>query len=139
MSNSARKSLVVVFAASLLGLSLVVGLLYSGAGSLSAAAPLYVDAANCPSVGSGSTVDPYCTIQSAVDAAVNLDEIRVAGGLYTGTQKVTAVDGKDYTQVVIIDRKSITVTGGYDGMTGRPIPIQDPIRPSSTLSGQGEA
>jgi len=139
VSNSARKSLVVVFAASLLGLSLVVGLLYSGAGSLSAAAPLYVDAANCPSVGSGSAVDPYCTFQSAVDAAVNLDEIRVAGGLYTGTQKVTAVDGKDYTQVVIIDRKSITVTGGYDGYdwAADPDPGSNPTIIDAERSGRG--
>jgi hypothetical protein len=47
----------------------------------------YVDAANCP--GSGTSVDPFCKIQDAINAAAGNatppDEIVVADGIYTGT------------------------------------------------------
>jgi hypothetical protein len=48
----------------------------------------YVDAASpCP--GSGTAADPFCTIQSAINAAAAAatppDEIRVADGIYAGT------------------------------------------------------
>lgn len=115
VSASSIKPLIVLFLATLFGLSLFVGLLFAGAGALSADATLYVDDDSCPNVGTGTAGDPFCTIQSAVDAAADLGEVRVAGGTYTGTQTVKAQDGWEYTQVFIIDRKSITVTGGYDG------------------------
>jgi len=44
---------------------------------------IYVDV-NCPGLGDGSELDPYCLIQTAIDNAVDTDEIIVADGLYTG-------------------------------------------------------
>ena len=44
---------------------------------------IYVDDDNCPGPGSGSEADPYCSIQTAIDAAVDTDEIVVAPGTYS--------------------------------------------------------
>ncbi len=46
---------------------------------------IHVDAANCPGPGSGSVRDPYCSIQTAIDNAVDTDEIVVAPGTYVET------------------------------------------------------
>ena len=32
---------------------------------------IYVDVANCPGPGDGSELDPYCSIQTAIDNAVD--------------------------------------------------------------------
>ena len=45
-------------------------------------ATIFVDAANCPGPGNGSVGDPYCSIQTAIDNAVDTDEIVVAPGTY---------------------------------------------------------
>lgn len=45
---------------------------------------IHVDAANCPGPGSGSEGDPFCSIQDAVDAAADTDEIVVEQGTYVG-------------------------------------------------------
>ncbi|MHC4904039.1 MAG: choice-of-anchor Q domain-containing protein [Planctomycetota bacterium] len=45
---------------------------------------IYVDDDNCPGPGSGTEGDPYCSIQTAIDNAVDDDEIVVADGTYTG-------------------------------------------------------
>ncbi len=45
---------------------------------------LYVDDDNCPGPGNGSEAEPYCSIQTAIDNAVDTDEIVVADGIYTG-------------------------------------------------------
>ena len=42
---------------------------------------IHVDA-NCPGPGNGSEADPYCAIQTAIDNAVDTDEIVVAQGIY---------------------------------------------------------
>jgi len=55
---------------------------------------------------------PCATIQRAVDQAAPEDEVRVAGGDYTGSSIVTHTDGFTYTQVVFI-AKSLTLRGGY--------------------------
>jgi hypothetical protein len=43
---------------------------------------IYVDDDNCPGPGSGTLGDPYCSIQTAIDNAVDTDEIIVAPGIY---------------------------------------------------------
>ncbi len=50
--------------------------------STAQAAIIHVDVANCPGPGSGSVRDPYCSIQTAIDNAVDTDEIVVAPGTY---------------------------------------------------------
>jgi hypothetical protein len=62
----------------------------------------------------GGSTPCYNNIQSAVDAANDGDEIRVAGGTYSGTA-AKDVEGKTYTQVVLIT-KSLTLRGGYSYM-----------------------
>ncbi len=42
-------------------------------------ATIFVDAANCPGPGDGSPVDPYCSIQTAIDNAVDTDEVHGIG------------------------------------------------------------
>ena len=49
--------------------------------STAQATTIYVDV-NCPGPGNGSEVDPYCSIQTAIDNAVDTDEIVVAPGTY---------------------------------------------------------
>ena len=46
---------------------------------------IYVDDDNCPGPGSGTEGDPYCSIQTAIDNAVDTDEIVVAPGTYFET------------------------------------------------------
>ena len=42
---------------------------------------IYVDA-NCPGPGNGSVGDPYCSIQTAIDAAADGDQVTVQTGTY---------------------------------------------------------
>ena len=44
---------------------------------------IHVDVGNCPGPGDGSELDPYCSIQTAIDNAADTDEIIVAPGTYT--------------------------------------------------------
>ena len=46
---------------------------------------IHVDVANCPAPGNGSEAEPYCSIQTAIDNAVDTDEIVVAPGTYFET------------------------------------------------------
>jgi len=50
--------------------------------SVAQAGTLYVDDDNCPGPGSGTPGDPYCSIQTAINNAVDTDEILVAPGTY---------------------------------------------------------
>ncbi|MHC4766818.1 MAG: hypothetical protein ACYTF2_17130, partial [Planctomycetota bacterium] len=76
---------------------------------------IYVDDDNCPGPGSGTPGDPYCSIQTAIDNAVETDEIIVAPGIYLETinflgkgvwlhssdgPEVTIIDGTGYYHVV---------------------------------------
>ncbi len=63
---------------------------------------IFVDA-DCPG-GDGSELDPYCSIQTAIDNAVDGDEIVVAPGTYIETIKflgkaiwLGSSDGADVT------------------------------------------
>ena len=94
----------------LLSLTSIISL-FSNTAQASPTVVYYVDDDTCPSVGSGSSLDPWCSIQYAVDS-VSSGEILIAEGLYTGTQIMTGTNNYTYTQVVFID-KSLVLRGGY--------------------------
>ncbi len=81
---------------------------------------IHVDDDNCPGPGSGSVRDPYCSIQTAIDNAVDTDEIVVTGGTYIENIEFlgkaitgTTLDGPDVT---ILD-------GGSPGPGDRPYTV----------------
>ncbi|MHC4589773.1 MAG: right-handed parallel beta-helix repeat-containing protein, partial [Planctomycetota bacterium] len=109
----------------------VVGLFMSAA----QATTIYVDDDNCPGPGDGSELNPYCSIQTAIDIAVDMDEIVVAPGTYFETidffgkaiwlhssdgPEVTIIDGQDEGSVVTCTTgegpdtvlEGFTITGG---------------------------
>ncbi|MEE9218319.1 MAG: right-handed parallel beta-helix repeat-containing protein [Acidobacteriota bacterium] len=47
------------------------------------AATIYVGIDTCPGTGSGTQLDPYCSIQTAIDGALPGDTVNVAEGTYT--------------------------------------------------------
>ena len=61
---------------------MVVAMITLSAVSSAQAAFILVDVANCPGPGSGTIGDPYCSIQTAIDNALDTDEIIVAQGEY---------------------------------------------------------
>lgn len=79
----------------------------------------------------------YTSLQSAVDAAANGDEIRVAAGTYDSPQARTGADGYSYKQVVFIS-KSLTIQGGYHPTTwSGPNPLANPTIIDAQKSGRG--
>ncbi len=60
----------------------MVAAITTGLVSTAQGATIFVDIANCPGPGDGSVGDPYCSIQTAIDNAVDTDEIVVAEGTY---------------------------------------------------------
>ncbi len=52
------------------------------AASTARSATIFVDDDNCPGSGNGSEAEPYCSIQTAIDNAVDMDEVVVALGTY---------------------------------------------------------
>ena len=99
---------------------------------------IFVDV-NCPGPGNGSVRDPYCSIQTAIDNAVDTDEIVVAPGTYfetinflgkavwllsSGGAEVTTIDANlprgEFASVVTCDSgegpdtvlDGFTITGG---------------------------
>lgn len=100
-----------------------------------AAETIHVDDDNCPGPGSGSAGDPYCSIQAAIDAASDADEIVVSPGTYlemidflgkavtlrsASGADVTIIDGQGLGSVVTCDNgegqdtvlDGFTITGG---------------------------
>ncbi len=76
---------------------------------------LYVDDDNCPGPGSGSLVDPYCSIQVAIDASINGDTIEVASGTYFEAidflGKAITLRSSDGPATTIIDASSVPAAG----------------------------
>ncbi len=68
---------------------------------------IYVDDDNCPDPGSGTVGDPYCSIQTAIDNAVDTDEVVVAPGTYFETinflGKAIWLHSSDGVEVTTID------------------------------------
>ena len=71
-----------------------------------------VDIVNCPGPGSGTVGDPYCSIQTAVDNAVDADEILVASGTYFETINFL---GKAITLRGVDGRASTIIDGQQNG------------------------
>ncbi|MHC4590861.1 MAG: choice-of-anchor Q domain-containing protein, partial [Planctomycetota bacterium] len=104
-----------------------------GVFSSAQATTIYVDDDNCPGPGDGSEGNPYCSIQTAIDNAVDTDEIVVAPGTYDEAINfmgkavwLHSSDGPDVTIIfggVTCDSgegsesvlQGLTVTGGYGG------------------------
>lgn len=74
--------------------------------------------------GDGCTSSPCRTVQYAVNAASAGDIIYVAGGTYTGTGAA-----------VITITRSITLYGGWDGVSTGPV-VRNPISYPTTLDGE---
>ena len=112
----------------------LVGAVIVVAVSTAQAAAIHVDV-NCPGPGNGSEADPYCSIQTAIDNAVDTDEIVVAPGTYfeainflgkaiwlhsSDGAEVTTIDGTGFFHAVqcvtgegpdtVLD--GFTITGG---------------------------
>ncbi len=102
---------------------------------------IYVDDDNCPGPGDGTIKNPYCSIQDAIDSAVDSDEILVAPGTYfeninflgkavrvygTDGPDVTIIDAQQAGTVVTCDSaegpdsvlEGFTITGGNGGVGG---------------------
>ncbi len=109
--------------------------------STAQAATIHVDIANCPGPGDGSVGNPYCSIQTAIDNAVDTDEIVVAPGAYFEAidflGKAITLRSSDGRDVTIIDAQQtgsvvscyqgegpdtvlegLTITGGLSGFGG---------------------
>jgi len=76
----------------------------------------------------------YSSVQAAVDAATDGDTIKVAAGTYSGAQaKLSATTGYTYTQVVMVDGKSLTLKGGYTAGNWN---IYDPLSNPTIIDAQ---
>ncbi len=85
----------------------VVAAILLAVSSAQAGVVIHVDDDNCPGPGSGSERDPYCSIQTAIDNAVDTDEIVVAPGTYFETidflGKAITLRSSDGAEVTTID------------------------------------
>jgi len=92
------------------------------------AATYYVDDDTCPNSGSGTQGDPFCSIQSGINAASSGDTVQVAAGTYNETitmksgvviqgagQGVSIIDGGGNGHVVFAD--SVDSNAKLDGFT----------------------
>ncbi len=91
---------------------------------------IFVDDDNCPGPGSGIQADPYCSIQTAIDNAVDLDEIVVAPGTYN---EVIDFLGKAITVRSSGGAAVTTITG--TGLFGSVVSCTSGEGPSTVLEG----
>ncbi|MHC4776833.1 MAG: hypothetical protein ACYTBR_16445, partial [Planctomycetota bacterium] len=93
---------------------IVVGAAVAMLASAAQADTIYVDDANCPGPGSGTPGDPYCSIQTAIENAVDTDEIVVAPGTYLETidflGRAVALRSSGGPEVSIIDAQQTGAT-----------------------------
>jgi hypothetical protein len=77
----------------------------------------FVDAAVCPSPGSGTAPDPYCSIQDAVDGASGGDIVWVASGAYATTARRSIDIGgtQDEIVAVLFLKSGVAVRGAGPG------------------------
>lgn len=77
------------------------------AGVAQGATTWHVDDDNCPGPGTGTPVDPFCSIQRGIDASVSGDEVLVAPGTYNETinfhGKAITLRSSNGPDVTIID------------------------------------
>ena len=73
----------------------------------SAATIWYVDDDTCPSAGSGTSGDPFCSIQDAIDAAASGDVIHVAAGTYYENLTID-----EHVTILGENRDNTTIDGG---------------------------
>lgn len=95
----------------------LVALLTLACSEVARAVDFYVDAA-VAGPGAGTQVDPFRTVQAAIDAAASGDVIRVALGTYT--------------QNLRIDNKNLVLEGGYTRSF-----VRDVANNQTTLAGTG--
>ena len=89
-----------------------------------------------PGGNCGGASPCYSTVQAAVDAAAELDTIKVAAGSYTGVQNIPSLSTSTFTatQVVAIT-KSVTIQGGYTSADWNTF---DPDANITALDAQGQ-
>jgi parallel beta-helix repeat protein len=89
-----------------------------GAGALSAGTTLFVDQANpnCSDTGTGSSIQPFCTITAAASHIAPGDTVQVASGTYS--ERVVAPSGTSDAPVVFTAAPGATVTVGTGQVNG---------------------
>jgi len=94
-----------------------------GAAAVPAQTTWYVDDDNCPSHGSGSPADPFCTIQDAIATALDGDTVLVLPGAYPEAidfiGKAIVVKSRDGAATTSITGDGVNSVVTFDNGEGR--------------------